>query len=81
MNTGEGGKEVVEKLFSGHTEFISARRNFHPSVFIAVVAFGEIFGAKEDEVGVVGEVHWTVILFMALNFAHDANSNNKKLLR
>jgi hypothetical protein len=57
FDAGDGGEEVVEDLLGGHAEFAAAGGDFQPAIFVAEVAFGEIFGADGNEIGVVGEFH------------------------
>ncbi len=57
FDAGDGGEEVIEDLLGGHPEFAAAGGDFQPAVLVAVVAFGKIFGAHQDEVAVVGQFH------------------------
>lgn len=62
LHAGDGGEKVVEHLLGGHPEFPAARADFQPAFFVAEITFGEIPGAEQNEVAVVGEFHgkWIV---------------------
>src|SRR5438477_11847638 len=59
LSPGERGQDVVQDLFGGRAELSAARRHLEPAGLVAVIALREVFGADDDHVAVVGEVHLT----------------------
>jgi hypothetical protein len=48
---------VIKNLFRRHPKFSACRRDLQPSLLILIVFFGEVPGAHENDVTVVGKLH------------------------
>lgn len=57
FDAGKCRQDVIEDLLCGHSECTVARAHFYPAGFIAVIALGEVLGANQDNITIIGQVH------------------------
>jgi hypothetical protein len=82
FDAGNGGEEVVKNLLGSHAESAALGGNFQPASFVAKVAFGEIFGADGNEIGVIGEFHiGNMTISRTISFYGGGDGGARELLR
>ena len=53
------GQDVIQNLLGRHPKRPSARADLQPAFFVAIIALGEVLGADQDDITVIGQFHKT----------------------
>jgi hypothetical protein len=54
LDAGHRGQDVIQHLLRRHAELAATRADLQPPGLVAVIALGEVLGADQDEIAVVG---------------------------
>ena len=75
FNAGQCRQDVIQNLFRRHPERPAPRTDLQPARLVAVIALGEILGANQDGVGVIGQFHVTLNSEVGSKAALSGNAN------
>ncbi len=73
---------MVQDLLSGRPILSTARAYLEPSVFVSVIKLGRGFGADDNDIAFVGQIHAVLYLFpIKIHYAYYLSSGYQPLLK